>query len=99
MKTKCRKLLLFALKLLDVVSILLINVKMQTIVGILTFISRINSMLNCAVHGNSFKTSTLTRLWLLFGPTGGLPVGFLLLRYSVLFTVESLFLLYLLFIS
>ena len=69
MKTKCRKILLFALKLLDV-SILLINVKMQTIVGILTFISRINSMLNCAVHGNSFKTSTLTRLWLFFGPTG-----------------------------
>ena len=29
----------------------------------------------------------------------GLPVGFFLLRYSVLFTVESLFLLYLLFIS
>ena len=29
----------------------------------------------------------------------GLPVGFLLLRYSVLFTVESLFLLYLLVIS
>ena len=29
----------------------------------------------------------------------GLPVGFLLLRYSVLFTDESLTLLYLLFIS
>ena len=29
----------------------------------------------------------------------GLPVGFLLLRYSVLFTVESLYLLYLLVIS
>ena len=29
----------------------------------------------------------------------GLPVGFLLLLYSVLFTVESLSLLYLLFIS
>ena len=29
----------------------------------------------------------------------GLPVGFLLLQYSVLFTVESLFLLYLLVIS
>ena len=38
-------------------------------------------------------------LWLFVGPTGGLPVGFLLLRYSVLFTVESLFLLYLLVIS
>ena len=29
----------------------------------------------------------------------GLPVGFLLLRYSVLFTIESLSLLYLLVIS
>ena len=29
----------------------------------------------------------------------GLPVGFLLLRYSVLFTVETLSLLYILFIS
>ena len=33
-------------------------------------------------------------LWLLSGPRG-LPVGFLLLRYSVLCTVESLSLLYL----
>ena len=32
-------------------------------------------------------------------PEKGLPVGFLLLRYSVLFTVESLSLLYLLVIS
>ena len=31
-------------------------------------------------------------LWLLSGPPG-LPVGFVLLRYSVLFTVESLVLL------
>ena len=41
-------------------------------------------------------------LWLFVGPTGvygGLPVKFLLLRYSVLFTVESLSLLYLLVIS
>ena len=37
-------------------------------------------------------------LWLLSAPPG-LPVGFLLLWYSVLFTVESLSLLYLLFIS
>ena len=29
----------------------------------------------------------------------GLPVGFLLLRYSVLFTVESLSMIYLLFIA
>ena len=32
-------------------------------------------------------------LWLFVGPTGDLPVGFILLRYSVLFTVESLSLL------
>ena len=37
-------------------------------------------------------------LWLLSGPRG-LPIRFLLLQYSVLFTVESLSLLYLLFIS
>ena len=34
----------FALKLLDIVFILLINVKMPTTVGILTFMSRINFM-------------------------------------------------------
>ena len=38
-------------------------------------------------------------LWLFVGPTGGLPDGFLLLRYSVLFTVESLSLLYLIVVS
>ena len=32
-------------------------------------------------------------LWLFFRAHRGLPVGFLLLRYSVLFTVESLSLL------
>ena len=37
-------------------------------------------------------------LWLLSGQPG-IPVGFLLLRYSVLCTVEFLSLLYLLFIS
>ena len=36
-------------------------------------------------------------LWLFVGPTG-VPIGFLLLRYSALFTVETLSLLYLLFI-
>ena len=35
---------LFAFKLSDVAFIMLINVKMPTIVGILTFMSRINSM-------------------------------------------------------
>ena len=35
-----------ALSLSDVVFIMLINVKMPTIVGILTFMSRINFMLN-----------------------------------------------------
>ena len=54
--------------------------------------------------GSYLKTYLLIR-WL--GPdalavcraNGGIPVGFLLLRYSVLFTVESLSLLYLLVIS
>ena len=35
----------FALSLSDVVFIMLINVKMPTIVGILTFMSRLNSVL------------------------------------------------------
>ena len=37
-------------------------------------------------------------LWLFVGPTGVYLIGFLLLRYSVLFAVESLSLLYLLVI-
>ena len=54
--------------------------------------------------GSGLKTYLLMRWW---GPDAlavcrahrGLLAGFLLLRYSVLFTVESLPLLYLLFIS
>ena len=54
-------------------------------------------------EGSDLKIHVLMR-W--YGPHAlavcraqqGLPVGFLLLRYSVLFTVESLSLLYLLFI-
>ena len=54
--------------------------------------------------GSDLKTYLLVRWW---GPDAlavcrahrGLPVGFLLLRYSVLFTVETLSLLYLLVIS
>ena len=45
--------------------------------------------------GRLLEYSRGLMLWLLSGPPG-LPVGFLLLRYSVLFTVESLSLLYLL---
>ena len=36
---------------------MLINVKMPTIVGILTFMSRINFVLSCVEHGKSFITS------------------------------------------
>ena len=39
------------LSLSDVVFIMLINVKMPTIVGILTFMSRINFVLSRAEHG------------------------------------------------
>ena len=46
-----------ALSLSDVVFTMLINVKMPTIVGILTFISRINFVLSYAEHGKSFITS------------------------------------------
>ena len=46
-----------ALSLSDVVFIMLINVKMPTIVGILTFMSRINFVLSRVEHGKSFITS------------------------------------------
>ena len=45
-----------ALSLSDDVLIMLINVKMPTIVGILTFMSRINFVLSCVEHGKSFIT-------------------------------------------
>ena len=48
----------FALIISYVVFILLINVKMPTIVGILTFMSRINFVLSCVEHGKSFITSS-----------------------------------------
>ena len=46
-----------ALSLLNGVFIMLINVKMPTIVGILTFMSRINFKLSRVEHGKSFITS------------------------------------------
>ena len=48
---------LLALSLSAVVFIMLINVKMPTIVGILTFMSRINFMLGWVEHRKSFITS------------------------------------------
>ena len=45
------------LSLSDVVFIMLINVKTPTIVGILTFMSRINFVLSSVEHGKCFKTS------------------------------------------
>ena len=49
---------LLALSLSDVVFIMLINVKMPTIVvGVLTFMSRINFVLSWVEHGSSFITS------------------------------------------
>ena len=41
---------LLALSLSDVVFILLLNVKMPTIIGILTFMNRIKFVLSCAEH-------------------------------------------------
>ena len=46
-----------ALRLSDVVCIMLINVIMPTIVGILTFMSKINFVLSWVEHGKSFITS------------------------------------------
>ena len=48
---------LLASSLSDVVFIMLINVKMPTIFGILTFMSRINFVLSWVEHGKSFITS------------------------------------------
>ena len=45
-----------ALRLSDVAFIMLINVKMPTIVGILTFMSRINFVLSGVEHEKSFIT-------------------------------------------
>ena len=46
-----------ALSLPNVVFIMLINVKMPTIVGILTFMSRMNFMVCTVEYGKSFITS------------------------------------------
>ena len=46
-----------AFKLSDVVFIMLINVKMPTIVGILTFMSLINFMHGQVAHEKSLKTT------------------------------------------
>ena len=45
-KTKITTKKFFALSLSDVVFIMLINVEMQTVVGILTFMSKINILLS-----------------------------------------------------
>ena len=56
-------------KLSDVVFVLLIIVKMPTttLVGILTFMSRINFMLNCVELEKSFITSGLYQVETSFG--------------------------------
>ena len=46
-----------ALSLLDVVYIMLINVKMPTIVGILTFMSKINFVFSLVEHEKRFINS------------------------------------------
>ena len=46
-----------ALSLQHVVFIMLINIKMPTIVGILTFMSRMNFMVSTVEYGKSFITS------------------------------------------
>ena len=56
-KTKILKYFFFALNHSDVVFILLINVKMPTIIGILTFMSRININLSSVEHEKSYTCS------------------------------------------
>ena len=46
-----------AFKLSDVVFIMLINVKMSTFVGILTFMGMISFILSLVEHGKSYITS------------------------------------------
>ena len=48
------KMLVLAFKLSDVVFIMLINVRMPTIVGIITFMNLIIFMLSCVEHEKSF---------------------------------------------
>ena len=57
-----------ALSLSDVVFIMLINVKMPTIVGILTFISRLNFVLSRVEHEKSFITSATGILFATYIP-------------------------------
>ena len=57
---------LLALRLSDVVFIMLINSKMPTIVGILTFINRINFVLSKVEHGKSFITSGPDRHFIVY---------------------------------
>ena len=59
-KLKYRQIKKFlALSLSNVVFIMLINVKMPTIIGILTFMRRKNFLLSRVEHEKSFKTSRL----------------------------------------
>ena len=58
-KTKIQTTEEVSFSLSDVVFIMLINVKMPTIVGTLTFISRINFMLNWVEHGKVLKPQGL----------------------------------------
>ena len=64
-----------ALSLSYVAFIMLINVKMPTTVGILTFMSMISFVLNWVEHGKSFKTSgsDQTFTWIV-GPSAALLV-------------------------
>ena len=53
-KLKCRKInTFFAFKLTDIIFIMLVNVKVPTIVGILTLMSMINFMLHLGEHEKS----------------------------------------------
>ena len=57
-----------ALSFSDAVFIMLINVKMPTIVGILTFMCRINFVLSWVEHGKSFINNLGARSWSKLAP-------------------------------
>ena len=69
-KLKYRQIKKFhALNLSDVVFIMLVNVKMPTIVGILTFMSRINLLISWVEHKKGFISLGPDLLWFIFTVT------------------------------
>ena len=100
-----------SLKLFPIIKRLALTMTACLVVNPITA-GNFNFLFNCTPVGRTSDSMTVPAyrliywwdgrglmLWLFVGPSEVSPVGFLLLRYSVLFTAESLSLLYLLSIS